>query len=267
MPGGIAWTLQVSPPAPADLPLVMVVSRNDETSRKNWYVVASLSGPVHPSELPHGEGATLIGFRNVLQRNAACLPSGALYRIELRLGKRVVAGTTARVPWTLPSFGSVVLHEQGVAMCVPDGNDGWVRFGVHPGHLETSYRTADRLAGAELFAFFAPRDTSDQARRAFRRRAVDDALQRLLGRGIAGRGMPVADETCLHGPGMGQSTRVAYAFPRLDVIAQTWTSKDGLLHVALVWRAKKSGLGARAVACRVLASLTSTDIDTTAPGG
>jgi len=269
MPGGIAWTLQVSPPAPAGLPLVMVVSRKDETERKNWYVVASLSGPVRSaSELTRGEGATLIGFRNVLQRNAACLPSGALYRIELRLGRRVLAGTTSRVPRTLPSFGSVVLHEQGVAMCLPDGDDGWTRFGVHPGHLEASYRTADRVAGAELFAFFAPRDASDQARRAFRRRAVDDALQRLLGRGIAGRGMPVADETCLHGPGMGQSTRVAYTFPRLDVIAQTWSSKDGLVHVALVWRAKKSGLWARAVACRVLASLTSLDdAAPTASGG
>lgn len=262
MPGGIGWHLQVARPLPNGLPLVMVVYQRYKRQNHNlWYIVASASGPVQPRELTRGYGVDLIGFRNMLRRNATCLQGGETYRVELRLGKHVIAGTQATVPRTLPSFGSVILHEQGLTACVPDGTDGWAKFNAHPGHLEASYRDANKLSGADFFAFFSPRDPTQQTRDELRRRAIDDMLQRIRGRGISGRHLQPVREPCLRGPGVQRSERVAYAFAPLEVLTQSWTSKDGLVHVALIWRDDSTGLSGRAVACRVLASVTTTDDD------
>lgn len=262
-PGGIDWHFHLAYPAPADLPLIMVVSRNDKEAPDNWYVVPSASGPIRPTETTHREGPDLIGFRDALQDGGACLASGATYRIQIWLGMHVLAEADKVVPETLPPFGSVTVHAQDVTMCVPGGKDGWARSRLHPDHLEASYRVRKGVAGVDLFAFVLPRDASTDARNQFRKKALGDAMQRRTGNDLGSRALHAMNEPCLPGRGIPQSTRITWTFQGYDVLAQTWSSpQDGLFHVALAWYTGPSDVG---VACGVLASLMPIDLDVDTP--
>lgn len=263
-PGGVAWRLSNFHPAPDDLQLVMIVSRNvrpkkDEPGSDTWYVIASASGPVRPSEIVRGDSAERVGFRNVLPNGGTCLASSARYRIQLWNGNRILAETTTVVSPALPSFGSVPLHAQGVTMCVPDGKDGWPRFRLHHDHLEAGYSVRHGLAGVDLFAFFVPRDASPGTRKNFQHRALEDALQRRTGRALEHRHFHVTNDPCPSGSGIPGGTRVTWAFPGFKVLAQTWSSQDGLFHVALVWDTDSAKLD---VTCGVLASVTDLEVNT-----
>jgi hypothetical protein len=273
-PGGVKWGLQITHSASVDLPLIMVVSKNDEKARDDWYVVASASGPVHSSEITHREGRDITGFRNVLPDGGACLSRGARYRIQLWLGKRVLADRITAVLPSLPSFGTIALHAQDATLCVPDGTDGWIRSLLHPHHLEASYGVrqdpaakdaADMdVTGVDLFAFILPRDASPDAGEKLRNYALQDAMQRRTGDALSGRRSFMTTDPCPDAPGIPQRTRVTWAFSDFKVLGQTWSSRDGLFHVALVWNTDPSKID---VTCAVLASLTDLEVGPTTSGG
>jgi hypothetical protein len=257
-PSGIAWRLRFARRISNPIALVAVVYEFD-LDRMTWYAIASASGPVAQSELHRQGDFEIAGFRSLLTRSrpAQCLDNGVPYRIEIRLAGVVLARSRAATPAWLPHFGGVPLNEQGIAFCVPDGLEGWIRAPVHPDHLEAAFRSRGGTEGTDLYSFFEPRDASAAARHRLRQRAIGDTLQRLQGRGLAGRPLNSATEQCPDVPLPANTERIAFRTGTLTLLAQSWSARDGLLHVAIIWRQDTSAPQERTVTCRVLQSMTS----------
>lgn len=254
-PDGIAWRLKLKAPVSVRRPLNMVVYKLGASSIA--FVIPSASGPIGSSEIARRSATELAGFRSVLRRDAACLGNGEKYAIEIRRGDDVLARTFTTMSGKLPSFRKVVVHEQGIAICIPDGDHGWIRAPAGRDHLEAGYSDTDDLAGVGLFAFFSPRYASPSARRVFRNRALFDALWHLRFGGRDSRTLTSMPDPCLRGRYMARSSRAAFASPHLMIITQTWVSQDGMVHVAVLWRKNVPGSIARETVCSVLASVIS----------
>ncbi|MDQ6941946.1 MAG: hypothetical protein M3169_05435 [Candidatus Eremiobacteraeota bacterium] len=256
-PDGIRWALIPSAPLAA-MPTSLFVYRH-EPKRNVWYVIPAASGVLDPSEFRLRSPRKVTGIRRVLTRphEAQCLETDGTYLIELRVGGTVLGRARASTP-ALPHFGRVVLRGQGVALCAPDGADGWTRTPTVSNRLRAGYHAKDGSSGVNVYAMFAPRNVRPSDGRSFLTRAMDDTLLEIQDRGLDRAPDWSPRSWCKPQVDAASTIRAGYSMPQLQILAESWPSKDGLMHVAIVWSAARSGAPA-AAACQVLASITSID--------
>ena len=206
---------------------------------------------VHPKD-----GFRTRGIRTVILRQAPCLRTGDTYRVELRLGENIVARGSGPVLSVAPSSRGVVVDDQGIAICLPD----YYRW--RPLKKPVSDHTVmafgeDKVAGVDVYAFFVLRDPTATTRDDFRHRAIVDTMLRKAA--ISRDTRPKAD-TCKAWPRRDEdSGRAEYNIGSYDLLEKQWSSRDGLYHVAVVWRNRESSSISSQRACDLLAAVASVE--------
>ena len=250
-PGGIGFQFSRTARLDKNAKIAVVVYQNDPGLAPR---VISASGQV--------ESLKDFKIYHDIEHPKPCLQGGTNYSLEIRVGETVRVRMRKKLPGAAVSFNRVVLHDQGIAMCLPGGADGWAATAKNsPDHFEAAFADdgADAAQGADLFAYFTPRHAAPETRDLFLKRAIFDTLNHHHWQGHEREPLRLIPHVCEPWLAVDDGDHAGYSFPPFELLVRRLASNDGLFHVAVVWRNAAAAPEGPEKGCNVLASISSID--------
>jgi len=240
-PSGVGWHANLSDVnLDQDVLIVLWYAHDDDWNV--WRVVPAASGRVYPVEVWDDGTGRKFAFNSYLDytNHHECL-SGGDYRAEFYLNNRLAAMrkiTLARNP----AFDAVGFRDINMSMCYPKGWVPWhPKDGTNQG-LVKGFTDPLGGGGAFLFTYYYPKSGSGAVSpyRLFQRSIAYLVEKKVMAQEQFSQPTP---DACGMYPPNYRMVHTKFIGTTTNMLASSWTERDGLIHFAIIYRRPSATTG------------------------